>query len=134
MTNSKFSANLIDKQSLKKMKFDSKNPYQNLIKNLRSTIKNNNIEQREEDLNKLCVYAKTQCLYTFLLSDPAFKFLDIRSMSDKKNHSDFVLNPWELVRMEFLRSMISDRRERDIAISKSLMWFDVTPRTRDWLI
>ena len=118
------------------MKFDSKNPYRNLIKNLRRVIKNDNIEQKEKDLNNLCKYAQTHCSYTFLLSNPALKFfnIDVESVSDKKDPSDFVLNPWELVSTEFLNSMTRDRRERDIAISKSLMWFDVTPRTADWLI
>ena len=137
MTNSKFSANLIDKQSLKKMKFDSKNPYRNLIKNLRKIIKSEDVEQKEKDLNNLSAYAQTQCLYTFLLSNPALKFFNIddKNIFDKKkDHSDFKLNPWEMVRTEFLNAMTRDRRERDIAISKSLMWFDVTPRTTDWLI
>ena len=118
------------------MKFDSKNPYRNLIKNLRKIIKSEDVEQKEKDLNNLSAYAQTQCLYTFLLSNPALKFfnIDVESVSDKKDPSDFVLNPWELVRTEFLNSMTRDRRERDIAISKSLMWFDVTPRTADWLI
>ena len=117
------------------MKFNSKNPYKNLIKNLKKVIKNNNIEQREKDLNNLYAYAQTYCSYTFLLSDPTLKFfdIDVESVPDKRDHSDFVLNPWELVRTEFLNSMTCDRRERDIAISKSLMWFDVTPRTEDWI-
>ena len=97
------------------MKFDSKNPYRNLIKNLRRIIKNNNnIEQKEKDLNNLCSYAQTHCSCTFLLSDPALKFfdIDVGSVPDKRDHSDFVLNPWEQVRTEFLNSMTRDRRER----------------------
>ena len=118
------------------MKFNLRNPYRNLIKHLQNIIKNDNIEQREKDLNKLYIYAQIQCSYTFLLSHPSLKFFDIdaRNMSDKKDPSDFALNPWELVRTEFLCAMTRDRRERDIAISKTLMWFAITPRTRDWLI
>ena len=42
------------------MKFNLRNPYRNLIKHLQNIIKNDNIEQREKDLNKLYIYAQTQ--------------------------------------------------------------------------
>ena len=66
--------------------------------------------------------------------DPIDSFQIFRIQTKPKSYSDFKLNPWEMVRTEFLNAMTRDRRERDIAISKSLMWFDVTPRTTDWLI
>lgn len=116
------------------LKFDSKNPYRNLAKNLRKMVLvKTEVEQELKTLEK---YAKTQCSSVFLLSHPSIKFfeVDVNGMSDKEDHSQFSLNPWEQLRTEFLHAMtVRDRRERDVAISKAVSWFYSIERSGDWV-
>ncbi len=115
-----------------KLKFDSKNPYRNLAKNLRKLVlAKTDVEQELKTLEK---YAKTQCSSVFLLSHPSIKFfdVDVNGVSDKECHFDFSLNPWEQLRTEFLHAMTRDRRERNVVLSKSVAWFYNTERSEDW--
>ena len=116
------------------LKFDSKNPYRNLAKNLRKMVlAKTDVEQELKTLEK---YAKTQCSSVFLLSHPSIKFfdVDVNGMSDEEDHFDFSLNPWEQLRTEFLHAMtVRDRRERDVAISKAVSWFYSIERSGDWV-
>ena len=114
------------------LKFDSKNPYRNLAKNLRKMVlAKTDVEQELKTLEK---YAKTQCSSVFLLSHPSIKFfdVDVNGVSDEEDHFDFSLNPWEQLRTEFLHAMTRDRRERDVVLSKSVAWFYNTERSEDW--
>jgi len=116
------------------LKFDSKNPYRNLAKNLRKMVlAKTDVEQELKTLEK---YAKTQCSSVFLLSHPSIKFfeVEVNGVSDEEDYFDFSLNPWEQLRTEFLHAMtVRDRRERDVALSKSVAWFYSTERSEDWV-
>ena len=116
------------------LKFDSKNPYRNLAKNLRKMVlTKTDVEQELRTLEK---YAKTQCSNVILLSHPSIKFFDVDAdgVSDKEDHSEFSMNPWEQLRTEFLHAMsVRDRRERQLAISKAVAWFYSTERSEDWV-
>ena len=116
-----------------KLKFDSKNPYRNLIKNLRRLVLTKT--DMEYEFSVLEAYAQTQCSTSYIYSHPSIKFfnIDAKTASAKKDQTAFVKNPWEQVRTEFLHAMTCDRRERDKIISKSLAWFYYTPRTEDWI-
>ena len=122
----------IEKREMK-LKFDSKNPYRNLIKNLRRLVLAKT--DMEYEFSVLETYAQTQCSTSHIYSHPSIKFfnVDAKTASAKKNQKDFEINPWEEVRTEFLRAMTCDRRERYEIISKSLAWFYYTPRTEDWI-
>ena len=116
------------------LKFDSKNPYRNLAKNLRKMVlAKTEVEQELKTLEK---YAETQCSSVFLFSHPSIKFfdVDVNGVSDGKDHSEFAMNPWEQLRTEFLHAMtVRDRRERDVAISKAVSWFYSIERSGDWV-
>ena len=74
------------------LKFESKNPYRNLAKNLRKMVlTKTDVEQELKTLEK---YAKTQCSSVFLLSHPSIKFfdVDVNGVSDEEDHFDFSLN------------------------------------------
>lgn len=117
-----------------KLKFDSKNPYRNLIKNIRKLILSKT-EDVEKEFLLLETYAQTQCTTNHLYKHPSIKFfnIDVNSVPDEEDHSDFTKNPWEQVRTEFLHAMTCNHDEQTKLLSKSLMWFYIIPRTEDWV-
>jgi len=131
-------ANLKSERSSKKtmkLYFDSKNPYRNLEKNLRRCVQNKKYD--DAVLSILLDYAQTKCLTTHLHMHPSIKFfqVDVNSVpADQIDSGNYLLNPWEILRTEFVHAMNCSIKERNIYISKSIAWFLTVERVQDWIV
>jgi hypothetical protein len=124
-----------------RFKMASKNPFRDFVRNLRRIVISDNSDEEKVNLfrnlwNELSPKLSETELY--LTSSPAFstrcehwnyRNLDVKSIVPVSN----LKNPYLRLKREFEDALLcSSYKDFVKAVSKSLMWFYVTPYRDDW--
>ena len=125
-----------------RFKMTSKNPFRNFARNLRRIVISDYTDEEKDTLFHDLWYELSPKLSeteVFLNSSPAFSsrcehwnYIEnnvesIRPVTNSKN-------PYLRLKQEFADSMAYESKELFVrSVSKSLMWFQVTPHKDDWV-
>ena len=124
-----------------RFKMASKNPFRDFVRNLRRISISEHTDEEKNTLfrelwNELS--PKLSETEVYLNSSPAFstrcehwnyRELDVQSIIPVTN----LKNPYLRLKHEFVKAMSIDNSCFVTAVSKSLMWFYVTPYRDDWV-
>ena len=125
-----------------RFKMTSKNPFRNFARNLRRiTISDITAEEKDTLYHDLWCEISPKLSETerYLNSSPAYSsrcdhWNQIKSTSDSIVRVSNMKNPYLKLKQEFADAMARTSNELFVrSVSKSLMWFQVTPYKDDWV-
>ena len=125
-----------------RFKMTSKNPFRNFARNLRRiTISDITAEEKDTLYHDLWCEISPKLSETerYLNSSPAYSsrcdhWNQIKSTSDSIVRVSNMKNPYLKLKQEFTDAMARTSNELFVrSVSKSLMWFQVTPYKDDWV-